>query len=406
MKTSLIAPLLFGAAGLLTISCTTHHVTAESDGDGTPKAMRTAVVEWSAEQEPAKYSAIIAPNAQVDLAFRVPGYVVQLYQTKGADGRIRPLEAGAPVAAGTTLARVRASDYQAVVDKARGVRDEADAGVRAAGAQVAEAQAGLVQAELDFQRISELWEQESITKPVYDGSKARFDIAQAKVDAAKAAIVGAEQRLVSASAQLQEAQIALADTELRAPFSGVLLERRVELGALVAAGTPAFTLADLQLVKGHFSVPDSALQSFRRGQSLDLTVDAFPGKTFQGRVLSLSSAADPRVRSFEIEVSIPNTGLELRSGMIASVRAAETSAGHRQVQIPVDALVHDAAGDQYLVYTTEQKGGQTFAKATPVRPGPLSGNQVLILEGLKPGQRIVVSGANMLRAGEAIREVD
>lgn len=406
MKMSLIPPLLLGAAALLTTACTTRHVTAEDDGNGPPKAVRTAVVEWSKEQEPAKYSAIIAPNAQVDLAFRVPGYVVQLYQTKGADGRIRPLEAGAPVGVSTTLARIRASDYQAVVDKARGVRDEADAGVRAAEAQLTEARATLTQAELDFERISKLWEQESVTKPVYDGSKARLEMARAKVDAAKAAILGARQRMVSSSAQLQEAEIPLADTELKAPFSGVLLERRVELGALVAAGTPAFILANLQLVKARFSVPDSALQSFRRGQSLDLTVDAFPGETFQGRVLSLSAAADPRVRSFEIEVSISNPGLRLRSGMIASVRAAGTSGDRRQVQIPVGALVHDAIGDKYVVYTTEQKGSRTFAKATPVRPGPLSGNQVLILEGLHPGQKIVVSGANLLRPGEAIREVD
>src|SRR5262245_59004442 len=178
------------------------------------------------------------------------------------------------------------------------------------------------------------------------------------------------------------------------------------MGALVAAGTHAFTLADLRLVKGRFNVPDSALRGFRRGQSLDLTVDAFPGETFHGRVLSLASAADPRVRSFEIEVSIANPDLKLRSGMIAAVQVAETEGAHPALQIPVDALVHDPSGDSYLVYTTEQKVGRTFAKAIPIRPGPLSGSQVSILEGLTPGQRIVVSGANLLRPGEAVREVE
>jgi len=212
-----------------------------------------AVVELSKNPAPARYSAIIAPNAQVDLAFRVSGYVVQLSQTKGADGRIRPLEAGAPVAAGMTLARIRASEFQAIVDKARGVSKEAEAGIRAAEAQIAEAQAGLAQAELDFERVSKLWEQESITKPVYDGSRARLDIARSKVDAAKAASAGARERMDSASAQVREAEIALGDTVLRAPFGGVLLERRIELGALVAVGTPAFTLADLRLVKGRLT---------------------------------------------------------------------------------------------------------------------------------------------------------
>jgi len=394
------------AAALLTAGCAARRDSTEGAGDATPKAVRMAVVEMSKNSEPVRYSAIIAPNAQVDLAFRVSGYVVQLYETKGADGRIRPLEAGSLIAAGTTLARIRTSEFQATVDKARGVRNEADAGIRAAEAQIAEAQAGLAQAELDFARVSKLWEQESITKPVYDGSKARLDIARSKVDAAKAASVGARERVDSASAQFREAEIALGDTVLRAPFGGVLLERRVELGALVAAGTPAFILADLRLVKGRFNVPDSALRSFHQGQSLGLTVDAFPDETFHGRVLSLAAAADPRVRSFEIEVSIANPGLKLRSGMIAAVQAAETEGGHPLPQIPVDALVRDPTGDRYLVYTTEQKAGRTIAKAIPIRPGPLSGSQVLILDGLTPGQRIVVSGANLLRPGEAVREVE
>jgi multidrug efflux system membrane fusion protein len=165
-------------------------------------------------------------------------------------------------------------------------------------------------------------------------------------------------------------------------------------------------LADLRLVKGHFNVPDSTLSGFRQGQSLDLTVDAFPGETFQGRVLSLAAVADPKARSFEIEVAIPNRGLKLRSGMIASVQVNKTTDAHPQLQIPVDALVHDPTNDSYFVYATERKADRMFARAVPIRPGPLSGNQVLILDGLSPGQRIVVSEANLLRPGEAIREVD
>jgi multidrug efflux pump subunit AcrA (membrane-fusion protein) len=398
----IITCVFLGASALLTSACTTHHVSA---GGGTPKAVRMVTVELSDNPEPEKYSAIIVPDAQVDLAFRVPGYIVQLHQAKGADGRIRPLEPGALVTVGTVLARVRSTDYQVVVDKARGARDEANAGVHTAEAQIAEAQAGLEQAELDFGRVSKLWDQESITKPVYDGSKAKLDVARAQLNAANSALAAARERAVSASAQLHEAQIALDDTELKAPFGGIVLERHVDLGALVAAGTPAFTLADLRRVKGLFNVPDSALHDFREGQDLNLTVDAFSQETFHGRVVSLAPAADPRVRSFQIEVSIPNPQLKLRSGMIASVQVEARSDKH-QVQIPVDALVHDPIGNRYLVYGTEQRAGLTCAKEIPVQPGPLSGSHVLILDGLNPGQRIIVSGANLLRPGDPVREVD
>jgi multidrug efflux pump subunit AcrA (membrane-fusion protein) len=403
MKTYISMFFLLGEVVLLTTGCG-QKISARDNA--MPQAVRMAVVELSKDPELTKYSAIITPNAQVDLSFRVSGYVVQLHQTKAADGRTRPLEAGALVDSGVVLARIRANDYEMAVAKARGERDEAAAGIRNAEAQLAQANAGLAEAELDFGRISKLWEQESITTPVYDGSKTRLDVARAKVDAAKAGLAGARQRADSAAAQFHEAEIALGDTQLRAPFAGVLLERRIELGTLAAAGTPAFILADLRVVKARFNVPDSALHSFKQGQSLDLTLDAFPGDIFHGRILSLAAAADARVRSFEIEVSISNPSLKLKSGMIASVQIAEASTGQRQPQVPVNALVHDPVSNSYLVYTTEEKDGQTYAKPIAIRPGPLSGTQVLVLDGLSPGQRIVVSGANLLRPGQRVQEID
>ena len=365
------------------------------------KAIRMGVVSLAREGEAAKYSAILTPNAQVDLAFRVSGYVVELYQTRGADGRLRPLQPGAPVVRGTVLARIRPSDYQAVVDKSRGAQEEGHAGVAAAEAQLVQAQA-----ELDFTRVSALWEQESITKPAYDSSTAKRDIAKAAVDAAKAGIVAATKRRETAEAQMREAQIALGDTELRAPFDAVLLERRAEIGTLATAGSPAFTLADLATLKARFNVPDFALAGFRPGQSLDLSIDAVSGGNVHGRVLSLAAAADPKARSFEIEVAVPNPGLKLRSGMIAAVHAPGGAPRPARLQMPASALVHDPTGQRYLVYTIEQNGGRSVAKAIPVEPGPLAGNEVVVLSGLTAGQRIVVMGANLLQPGDPVKEVE
>ena len=381
---------------------------ADSNTDGhIPQAVRLVAVEDSADAESTvTYSAIIAPNAQVDLAFRVSGYVVDVRRTKGADGRTRAVEPGAAVTTGLVLARVRAIDYEAVADRAQGSRDESSAGVNAAEAALAEVQAGFAQAESDFGRIDALWQQESVTKPAYEASKARLDVARAKVGAATAAVSAAQQRATAAAAQLQEARIALADTELRAPFDAILLQRHIDVGTLVSPGAPAFTVADLRLVKARFSVPDTALDTFRAGKPLLLTVDAFANESLQGQVLSVAPAADPQARSFEITVAIDNPTLKLRSGMIASVHVEHEAANRHQVRIPIDALVHDPTRDQYLVYTVEQRdGGVAALKAVIVRPGPLVGNQVSILDGLTAGQRIVVSGANLLRPGDVVKEV-
>jgi multidrug efflux pump subunit AcrA (membrane-fusion protein) len=378
----------------------------EANADArSPKAVRLVAVGSSSDAASTTYSAVIAPNAQVDLAFRVSGYVVDVRQITAADGRSRALEPGEAIARGVTLARIRASDYQAVVDKAHGTRDESSAGIAAAEAGLAEAQAALTQAESDFGRISILWEQESITKPAYDGAKAKLDAARANVDAATAAIAATKQRATTAAAQAREAEIALSDTELRAPFDGILVERPVDVGTLVSPATPAFTIADLRLVKARFSVPDTALRMFRAGQLLSVAVDAFADERFPGHVLSVAPAADPKSRSFEIVVAIDNPSLNLRSGMIASIRVAGEAGGRRQLRIPIDALVHDPVRDQYLVYILEEKNGGTVAKAIDVRPGPLARNQVSILEGLSAGQRIVASGANLLRSGDAVREI-
>jgi RND family efflux transporter MFP subunit len=391
------------AGALYSIACSRSRA---ADDPAPARAIRMGVVSLAREGEAAKYSAILTPNAQVDLAFRVSGYIVQLYQTKGADGRVRPLEPGAPVVRGTVLARIRPSDYQALVDKSRGAQEEGHAGVRTAEAQLVQAQASLAQAELDFTRVSALWEQESITKPAYDSSKAKLDIAKAAVDAAKSGIVAAVKRRETAEAQMREAQIALGDTELRAPFDAVLLERRAEIGTLATAGSPAFTLADLATLKARFNVPDFALAGFRPGQSLDLSIDAVPSASIHGRVLSLAPAADPKARSFEIEVIIPNPGLKLRSGMIATVHAPGGAPGPARLQMPASALVHDPTGQRYLVYTIEQNGGRSVAKAIPVEPGPLAGNEVVVLSGLTAGQRIVVMGANLLQPGDPVKEVE
>jgi multidrug efflux pump subunit AcrA (membrane-fusion protein) len=92
--------------------------------------------------------------------------------------------------------------------------------------------------------------------------------------------------------------------------------------------------------------------------------------------------------------------------MIASIEVRNDASDHRQIRIPIDALVHDATRDRYVVYTVLAKdGGTTTVKAIEVTPGPLIGNQVSILDGLSAGQRIVASGANMLQPGDVVKEL-
>src|SRR5262249_29207461 len=130
-----------------------------------------------------RYSANIAPNRQVTLAFKSGGYIEQIHRVAGVDGRERGAQEGDPGQDGMVLARVRHSDYTVKVNQARAQVNKARFSLQAARAQQAEAQASLDQARLEFERAKNLFASESLTNSDYDAAKARFDGTTARVAA-------------------------------------------------------------------------------------------------------------------------------------------------------------------------------------------------------------------------------
>src|SRR5271155_5534602 len=283
VKLSLAA--LAGAAMLGTTACKQQNA-----AETLPLPVHTALVQPVAVGNGAKYSASIVPYAQVNLAFQSGGYVDSIRQVKSPSGGMRNIDQGDWVQKGTVLAVVRQQDY---LDK-----------VQQAKAQLARSQAEYDKAKLSFDRVSALYASESATKPDYDS-------AQAQLASTTASVSGAQ-------AQVSEANVALEYCSLRAPFSGWLVSRNVDLGTLVGPATNGFTLADTQSVKAVFGVPDISISRVRLGQHLAIITDAFP-TPFAGRVSAISPAADPKSRVFSVEVTVPNPHDRLKSGMIASL---------------------------------------------------------------------------------------
>ena len=119
-----------------------------------------------------RFSAVVTPDSQVPLAFRIPGYVISLKQVRGQDGRMRDIAEGDRVSAGAVLAQIRSTEYQ---DK-----------VHQNDFQVKAEEAAAEKAKLDFDRASRLFASDSITKPEFDAARAQYDSTQAKVRAAQA----------------------------------------------------------------------------------------------------------------------------------------------------------------------------------------------------------------------------
>jgi RND family efflux transporter MFP subunit len=340
-----------------------------------PRAVRLATV--AAPQmsgETLRYSASILPFAQVDLMFRSSGYVTSVRQVRGADGRTRDIGTGDYAEKSLTLAHIRREDLQNQVAQAQ--------------AQFDQAVAQHTKADQDFKRAKALYSTQSITKPDYDQSQATFDATHAAMNNAKAA--------------LRQTELLLGDADLKAPFSGYILSRNIDLGSLVSTSTSAFTIADIDRVKVTFGAPDYVLSRVRLGQELAIQTenDAAPLK---GRVTSISPAADIRNRIFAVEVTVNNRNRHLRPGMIASVSLGEVP--RSSISIPLSAIVpFPSEPDHFAVMVAQERAGTLVANLRKIQMGTTHENSVAV-EGVQAGERVVSVGAQLLKDGDSIQVI-
>jgi RND family efflux transporter MFP subunit len=342
--------------------------------------VKTYTVAETVPDSSVRYSASIEAFEQVPLAFKTSGYVEQVLRRTGADGRTRALQPGDRIGRGAVLARVQERDYRDRVNQSR--------------ARLAEAEAGMVKARLDLERARTLFQSDSLTKPELDAAQAAFDSADA--------------RIIAARADLELASSALSDTALVSPGSGVILERRIEVGSLASAGTVAFVLGDLGSVKARFGIPDGMVQSVRLGDAIGVTVEGLGAASFSGRVTAVAPVADAQSRVFDVEVTIGNGDGRLRPGMIGTVAISQAGPGRRaaasRLAVPLTAVVRsEAAGAQFAVLVVERQSDVDVARVRHVELGEVLGNAITVLKGLRAGEQVIVSGATLLVDGNPVR---
>ena len=342
-----------------------------------PQGVQAQAIEKQAgfSADGLRFSAVVTPDSEVPLAFRIPGYVISLKQVHGQDGRMRDVAEGDRVSRGAVLVRIRSSEYE---DK-----------VHQASSQAAAAEAVAQKAKLDFDRAAHLYDTQSITKPDFDSARAQYD--------------ASDEQLKSARALTSEAEIALRDTSLTAPFDGDIVKKAVELGAFVGPGIPAFALAKTDTVKIVVGVPDTVVRSVKVGQPVDVAIDAFPARTFHARISRMSSAADTITRNFEVEVAIPNHDHLLKVGMIGSLELAhaEGESQSSALLVPLASIVQAKDG-KYGVFVASSSSSGEVARLHSVEIGSVTGTDITVLNGLTPGDRIITTGANLLKDGQPV----
>jgi multidrug efflux system membrane fusion protein len=319
------------------------------------------------------YSAVAEPKTTTPLAFRGPGYVERIMTVPSTTGGSREVGEGDRVHRGDVVANLREAEYRDRVDQATG--------------EAAAARAAAQKARLEFERTTRLFATQSVTKPEMETATAQRDATEAQLAAAQAA--------------LEEARVALRDTALVAPVDGDVLKKNVELGAYMGPGMPAFVVGDVSSIKVVIGLPDVALRSVAPGQTVTVTTDALPGRTFTARVSRIAAAADPVTRNFDVEVEIPNRDRLWRPGMIAAVELSSVSPQAAIPLLPLTAFIW-SPGDRFAVMVVEGDGSETRAKMQQVELGDVAGNRVAVLRGLNPGARVITTGASMVAEGELI----
>jgi len=347
-----------------------------------PVPVRVSTVRESRQgDQELRFSGTVAPEAEIELSFKVGGYATSLLTVHDGQDRTRFVQAGDRVRRGTVLATVRQEDYRQSAAEARGALHAA--------------RAAAVKARLDYDRAASLLASKVIPPADYDAAKARADGAIAAVD--------------TAEARLASARIALGDTSLRTPVDALVLARLVEIGNLISPNTVAFRLADVSRIKVRFAVPDEVASHLQIGSQVTVNADTVEAK-LPAVISKLHPQSSADARTFDVEATVLSKDASLLLGMVVSVALPGASAPRALViTAPLSALVaaprREGEAQALVAFVVEQEQGLPIARERRVVAGQLVGNEVAIQSGLLPGELLVVQGATLLNDGHRVQLV-
>lgn len=238
-------------------------------------------------------------------------------------------------------------------------------------AALAAAEAQAKDAEQQFRRQQALVRQQLVARSAFDAARASRDAAQA---------------------QVAQIRANLSDRVIRAPFAGVLGIRQVSPGALVTPGTVIATLDDIARVYVDFPLPETELAEVAPGQALQGRSATYPDREFNGTVETVSARLDPATRAATVRGSFPNPQRLLKPGMLVEVRLVRST---RPALVVPEIAVQQVGGETFV---WRLKADRTVDKAEVVVGGRIPG-WVMLTDGLRAGERIVVEGSGKLQPG-------
>jgi membrane fusion protein, multidrug efflux system len=248
--------------------------------------------------------------------------------------------------------------------------------------EVAQARATAELAEQTWQRRKRLWEEDQV------GSELAYLEARFTAEETAATLAGLEERL--------------ARTVIRAPFSGVLDERHIDVGTSVGPGKTIARLVSLNPIKVFAGVPERYAADIAVGDAAQMTFQALGGELYNARIRYVGSTINPQNRTFPIEVQVPNPDGAIKPQMVANMAVTRREVDDAIV-VPQDALVR--VEDGYVAFVAVERSGTMVAESRDVVLGPSRRNLVVIEEGVVPGEQLIVVGQKSVADGDRINIV-
>jgi len=385
--------------GLIAVPACNRQSSPQAKRDAGPIAIRVAPVVSRQIQRVVEAVGTLYPYDEVVVSAEVDGRVEEVR-----------FDLGDAVAQGDVLARISEEEQRYLVAQTEaqlrqalerlGLKNEEERvhDIRETP-EVRRAQADLFDAEQRYKRARQLVDQGIGSQQDLDAAQARYKAMLAAYDATLNQTRNLIQQVEQYKASLQLQRKRLRDTTVRAPFAAYVKERQVTVGQYVRVNTPLFTLVKINPIRLRAEVPERMAPWIQIGQAAEVSVEAYPDRRFEGRVWRISPTVDQSKRTFLVEALIQNPGGELKPGSYAKARI-RTNKFEQVYLVPVRAVNYVLGTNK--VYAVR---GNTV-EPREVKLGDRFGQEVEIVEGVRPGERVAITQLNRLESGVSVRVVE
>jgi RND family efflux transporter MFP subunit len=384
-----------------------------------PATPPPAAAAEASQKEPLKVAVVKPERKTIRRLLKRPGYNSEPYQStplyakiSGYVGKWDPrYDIGRAVRRGEVLAELRVPEMEVEVQQKEATVLQVEAEIQQARAEELRAQAEYDRTKSQSERMARVDRTGVVTKEVVDEARLSFEAAAAGVAKAKADVKVAEARLRVARKAHEYAQTLLQYTQIRAPFDGVITQRKINEGDFVqpAVGTKGdalFVVDQVDPVRVFVNVPEAEAAWVRDGAAVTVRSPGLPGEEFQGTVARNSQTLNPTNRTLRTEIDLPNPERKLLPGMYVDVTIVVE---HRDVRtLPESAVVMTEEGQTFCYLLQGDK-----AVRTAVRVGLTSDRIIEVLKKQKPGkgrewedftgqEDVIISNPATLTEGQAV----